>query len=111
MALIIDFLGRSEFGRLTISKPPGSVISQYPLNRASSTCTPQNPCQLETTKKQVSSFFFPETFKRNDIADFTFGVRYALGTSGSAFFGGIVPLNDDGFRADFIPSCGIEYTF
>ena len=111
MALIIDFLGRSEFGRLTISEPSDSVISQYPLNRAPGTCTPQNPCQLDTTKKQVSSFFFPETFKRNDIADFSFGVRYALGTSGSAFFGGIVPLNDDGFRANFIPSAGIEYTF
>jgi outer membrane putative beta-barrel porin/alpha-amylase len=111
MALIVDFLGRNEFGRLALSKPPNSVISQYPLNRASRSCTPQTPCQLDTTKQQVSSFFFPETFKRNDIADFSFGVRWALGAAGSAFFGGIVPLNDDGFRADFIPSAGLEYTF
>jgi hypothetical protein len=53
----------------------------------------------------------PIKIQRNDIANFTFGLRYALGTAGSVFFGGVVPLNDDGFRADFIPSGGIEYTF
>jgi hypothetical protein len=59
----------------------------------------------------VSSFIFPEPIKRNDTIDFSFGLRYVLGSSGSIFFGGIIPLNDDSFRADFIPSGGLEYTF
>lgn len=111
LGAMVDILGRSEFEGLTFHRPSGSVISNFPLDRAPGTCTPQNPCRLDDTQRRVSSFFFPETFKRNDIVDFTFGLRYALGTSGSVFFGGIVPLNNDGVRADFIPSGGLEYTF
>lgn len=78
------------------------------MNRTLDTCTAAQPCFLSS----VTTFpAFPIKIKRNDIADFSFGLRYALGTSGSVFFGVIVPLNDDGLRADFIPSGGIEYTF
>lgn len=39
-------------------------------------------------------------------------LNFSVGDSSEpVFFGGIVPLNDDGFRADFIPSGGVEYTF
>lgn len=111
LGVMVDVLGRSEFGRLTLRLPSNGFIKNLPLDRAPNTCTPQNPCKLDNTQNLVSSFLFPETFKRNDIVDFTFGLRYALGTSGSVFFGGIIPLNNDGLRADFIPSGGVEYTF
>lgn len=61
--------------------------------------------------KKIPFFPPPVEIKRNDIANFSFGLRCALGASSSAFFGAVVPLNNDGFRPDFIPSGGIEYKF
>ena len=102
----IDVIGRSEFGRLQPGK--GSGLDGLALERAAATCSRENPCALSDNPR---SFRFPFKIKRNDIIDISFGLRYALGTSGSVFFGAIMPLNDDGFRADFIPSGGVEYTF
>ena len=110
-SLVIDFIGRSEFEGLRPNIPRDAVISNFPLDRAPDTCTDTAPCSLDTTQPQVSSVFFPEAIKRNDTIDFSFGLRYLLGSSGSIFFGGILPLNNDSFRADFIPSGGLEYTF
>lgn len=115
LGLMVDFIGRSEFGRFPVRFPTEALYTGTLLNRAAETCTAQQPCTLQTTPqgnlKTLSFPFFPTRIKRNDIADFSFGLRYALGTSGSVFFGGIIPINDDGFRADFIPSGGVEYTF
>jgi hypothetical protein len=107
LGLLINFLGRSEFGRFQVNVPEGQILGNL-LDRSPDTCTAEQPCFLAGTRSFLA---FPEPFKRNDIADFSFGLRYTLGTSGSVFFGGIIPLNDDGLRADFIPSGGIEYTF
>ena len=104
-----DFIGRSEFGRFPVRIPPQSIIAGTTINRPAKTCTTAQPC---TQTGNFPSFpIFPEPIKRNDIDDFSFGLRYALGTSGSIFFGGIIPINRDGFRSDFIPSGGIEYSF
>lgn len=109
LGLIIDVIGQSEFKRAilpgTQMQPslPGLVIDRGP-----GTCTLESPCRAAAT---VPVFVLREKIKRNDIVDLTFGLRYALGHSGSVFFGGIIPLNADGFRADFIPSTGVEYTF
>ncbi len=87
------------------------------LNRPGDKCTAAPPCPLQPSEenpevtKTIFFPFFPEKIKRNDLINFSFGLRYALGESGSIFFGGSVPINDAGFRADFIPSGGIEYTF
>jgi len=115
LGLVVDFIGRSDFARFLVGSMPRTFGNV--LNRAPDTCTAAQPCLLEPSTKDpsqartVSFSFFPEKIKRNDIANFSFGLRYALEESGSIFFGGIVPINDDGFRADFIPSGGIEYTF
>lgn len=111
LGLSVDFLGRSEFGRLALRVPANGIYAGRLLNRPVETCTTAQPCFLDFSGPAVSFPFFPVKIRRNDIADFSFGLRYALGTSGSVFFGGIIPLNDDGLRADFIPSGGIEYTF
>ncbi|HEV8714437.1 MAG TPA: transporter [Candidatus Binatia bacterium] len=111
LGLVVDFIGRSEFARLPTRVPPSGIYQGFVLDRAPGTCTATQPCFLDFSKGVISFPFFPKKIKRNDITDFSFGVRYTLGISGSLFLGGIVPLNDDGFRADFIPSGGIEYTF
>lgn len=107
LGLVVDFIGRDEFGRFPVNVPAGQIVGAN-LDRPASACTTANPCHLTGTKQFLA---IPITFKRNDLADFSFGLRYALGTQGSIFFGGIIPLNDDGLRADFIPSGGVEYTF
>jgi len=117
MGLVVDFIGRSEFAKPPVHFPPEARTFGYLLDKGLSTCTVEQPCQLKRDRNdpnqpEIVHFpFFPEKFRRNDIINFTFGLRYALGESGSIFFGGTVPINDDGFRADFIPSGGIEYTF
>jgi hypothetical protein len=111
LGVIVDFLGRSEFSKLPVHIPKNGI---YPtgrvLDRNANTCTTTQPCFIKPIDP-IPIPFFPEKIKRNDIADFAFGLRYALGTRGTVFFGGIVPINDDGLRADFIPSGGLEYTF
>ena len=111
LGLVVDFLGRSEFSKLQVQVPEEGVYSGLPLNRAPNSCTKEQPCALDNSRGFIKFPFLPLKIKRNDIADFSFGLRYALGTQGSIFFGGIIPLNDDGFRAGFIPSGGVEYTF
>jgi hypothetical protein len=117
LGLVIDFLGRSEFTGLRVRFPPSAILSGKLLSRPPNTCTTAQPCFFKPKKENpdepqtVTFALFPEKIRRNDIANFSFGLRYVLGESGSIFFGGIVPLNEDGFRADFIPTGGIEYTF
>ena len=109
LGLVIDFLGRSEFQRLQVRINPNDTVKGAVLDRALNTCTTEKPCFIK--QDNISFPALPIRFKRNEIVNFSFGLRYALGTAGSVFFGGIVPLNDDGFRANFIPSGGVEYTF
>jgi Putative MetA-pathway of phenol degradation len=107
LALVVDIMGRSEFGRLQVANKKlaaDGLLLDKPVNQ----CTAVLPCSGQSSKV----FIFPEKFtQRNDIVSFAFGLRYALGESGSIYFGGVVPLNDDGFRSNFIPSGGVEYTF
>jgi hypothetical protein len=117
IGLVFDFIGRSEFGRIQVHFPPSTILSGNVLDRPANQCTTTQPCMFQRSKenpniaKTIFFPFFPERIKRNDIVNFSFGLRYALGESGSVFFGGFIPLNNDGFRADFIPSGGVEYTF
>jgi hypothetical protein len=108
LGVVADFIGRSEFGKLPVHLPASATVAGTELDRKPATCTTTQPC---FTKGTVKFPVIPIRIKRNDIVDFSFGLRYAIGSSGSIFFGGIVPLNSDGFRPDFIPAGGIEYTF
>jgi hypothetical protein len=111
LGFIVDVIGRSEFGRYSVKVPPEGLYEGEVPRRALSTCTTERPCFVGVDSTTMKFPLFPITTERNDIVDFSFALRYALWKSGSVFFGGIVPLNNDGFRADFIPSGGIEYTF
>ena len=108
LGVTIDFLGRSEFGRLPVPRRQENRVTGGILDRALDSCVADQPCRVS---REIHFSAVPIKIKRNDILNFSFGLRYTLGTAGSVFFGGIVPLNDDGFRADFIPAGGIEYTF
>lgn len=108
LGVVIDFLGRHEFGGISVHFASEDKIKGGILDKPSGSCRADQPCFVA---REVEFSAIPIRIKRNDIANFSFGLRYALGTGGSIFFGGVIPLNTDGFRADFIPSGGIEYTF
>ncbi len=110
LGLVVDFLGRSEFAGIPVHVPETGQVKGLVPDVKPDSCTAEKPCTFGLDRIQRFSFF-PAKIGRNDIVNFSFGLRYVLGTSGSVFFGGIIPLNDDGFRADFIPSGGVEYTF
>jgi hypothetical protein len=48
---------------------------------------------------------------RTDIVDSVFGFEVALGTRWLAHVAAILPVTDDGLRADVIPACGIGARF
>lgn len=108
LGVMVDFLGRSEFERLSVRVRQDNKLIGGLLDKSPASCSEAQTCRIA---KEVTFSAVPIKLKRNDIANFSFGLRYVLGTGGSIFFGGIVPLNEDGFRADFIPTGGIEYTF
>jgi hypothetical protein len=112
LGVVVDFLGRNEFGRFRVPKLPQSQIRGFILDRKPDSCTTAQPCFFDP-EKFVSFTVFPPPIKigREDKVNFTVGLRYTLGTRSSVFFGAVIPLNNDGLRPDFIPSGGIEYTF
>lgn len=114
LALLVNFIGRQEFGRLSIDQglddPTAGGVALVD-DRDPATCTVGNPCFPDVERGAQPFFPGARDIKTNFFADVSFGIRYVLSDSGSVFFGAIIPLNDDGFRADFIPSGGIEYTF
>ena len=115
LGLVVDFLGRTEFSAPSSFKvPPEATFPESFLTKPADQCTQAQPCFFDRTRGNngvINAPFFPATAERNDYIDFSFGLRYVLGTRGSLFFAGLIPLNNDGFRSDFIPSGGIEYTF
>jgi hypothetical protein len=60
--------------------------------------------------EQITAPFFFQ-IERNDIYDFSFGLRCLFAESGVVSANVIVPLNRDGLRADYIPTVGVEYAF
>jgi hypothetical protein len=107
LGVVVDIIGRNEFGRLSVQIPDTAIFKKWALNKSPKDCTADQPC----TAREIRSPFFALPIERNEIVDFSFGLRYPLGTWGSIFFSGIIPLNNDGFRATFIPSAGVEYSF
>jgi hypothetical protein len=108
LGLVIDFLGRSEFSGFRVDPRANDKIGVGALDRRPEACSAKQPCHVSGGG---TFSVIPVNIRRNDIVNFSFGLRYGLGSQGSLYFGGTIPLNDDGFRADFIPSGGLEYTF
>ena len=54
-------------------------------------------------------FFFQ--IQRSDLFDVSLGLRWLFAETGVISAGALVPLNDDGLRADVIPTVEVEYAF
>lgn len=118
IALTVDFIGRSEFGpqgripntgRLPAVRNIGGVPTlTQPLSEIDGVDENGNPVNEDANFKGRPIFI---DIKRNDILDLAVGGRFAVGDQGILFLNFLVPLNQDGLRADFIPTVGFERTF
>ncbi len=66
--------------------------------------------ELEEQADKIDAPFFFQ-IERNDIIDAAIGFRYLFAESGVVAVNFIVPINDDGLRADVIPTVQVEYAF
>jgi hypothetical protein len=66
--------------------------------------------ELDAQSEPLESPFFLQ-IERNDQYDASIGLRYLLGENGVLSANAIVPLNQEGFRADVIPTVQFEYVF
>lgn len=66
--------------------------------------------ELGQQSDSISAPFFFQ-IERNDIYDASIGLRYLIGESSVISANVIVPLNEEGLRADVIPTLAAEYTF
>ncbi|MEW6271519.1 MAG: transporter [Thermodesulfobacteriota bacterium] len=66
--------------------------------------------ELAPLTDQIETPFFFQ-IERNDIYDVALGLRWLFAGSGVASVNFLMPLNDEGLRADFIPTVALEYTF
>lgn len=63
----------------------------------------------EQTDPIEAPFFFQ--VERNDLYDGSFGLRWLFADNWVLSANALVPLNDDGLRADVIPTVQVEYAF
>ncbi len=118
IAVTVDFIGRSEFGpqgripntgRLpAVRDVDGVPTLTQPLSEIDGVDESGNPVNEDENFKGRPIFV---DIKRNDVLDLAVGARLAVGEQGILFLNFLVPLNQDGIRADFIPTVGFERTF
>jgi hypothetical protein len=100
-AITVDFLGRSEFGALgripSSGRLPAVEDGEFVTDGAGNLVFQGRPLFVN--------------IKRNDILDLALGAKVAVAPQAVVFVTFTVPLNDDGLRADFVPTAGFEATF
>jgi hypothetical protein len=107
-ALTVDLIGRSEFARRTRIPNSGRLPAVHD-GRFDQTFD-----ELFSGTPPKGGFTGRPYFidvKRNDIIDLSLGLKVPLGQQALIFANFVVPLNDDGIRADFVPTVGFEYNF
>jgi len=87
-AFLLDVIGNSNIEHATLT-------AKVPIFRGT---------QFVGNEKHSSDF-------RTDIVDLAVGFKANIAGTAVAFFDVLVPLNDDGLRADFIPTAGLEASF
>ena len=102
VAASVDFIGRSEFNALT------SIPGTGRLPKVQDGEYVEDPLSGAASYSGRGVFF---DVGRNDILDLSFGVKIGVGTTSVLSLNMIVPLNDDGLRADFVPTIGFESLF
>jgi hypothetical protein len=108
MALTVDFLGRSEFGAQGRIKNTGRLPAVRNIDGVDTLTQPLGELNDNANFKGRPLFV---DIKRNDILDLAVGGRFAIGDRAMIIANFLVPLNQDGLRADFIPTIGAEVNF
>ncbi len=108
MALTVDFLGRSEFGAQGRIKNTGRLPAVREIGGVDTLTQPL--AELNANENFKGRPFFVD-IKRNDVLDLAVGARFAIGDRSLILANFLVPLNDDGLRASFIPTIAVEHNF
>ena len=100
-AISVDFLGRSEFGRLgripSSGRLPKVEDGEFVTDADGELVLDGRPLFADV--------------KRNDIFDLALGAKVALTDNAILFATVSIPLNTDGLRAEFVPTAGFEASF
>jgi hypothetical protein len=106
-AITLDFIGRSEFGRL--GRIPNS--GRLPRVDNGEFATDANGNLLTDANGDFTGRPLFVDIKRNDVLDLALGTKIALTEQIILFATVTLPLNQDGLRAEFVPTGGIEASF
>ena len=77
--------------------------------QAAPSCSSAVTSSKPSPTRSTTPFFFQ--IERNDIYDVSLGLRLLFAESAVVSVNALVPLNEDGLRADVIPTAQVEYTF
>jgi hypothetical protein len=107
-ALTVDFIGRSEFGAQARIPNAGRLPAVRNIGGVDTLTQPLAELTDDDNFKGRPLFV---DIKRNDILDLAVGGRIAIGDRAMILGNFLVPLNQDGLRADFIPTIAFEMNF
>jgi hypothetical protein len=108
MALSVDFVGRSEFGAQERIPNSGRLPAVRNIDGVDTLTQPLAELTDDDNFKGQPLFV---DIKRNDILDLAVGGRFAIGDHAMIIANFLIPLNQDGLRANFIPTVGAEINF
>ncbi len=107
-AISVDFLGRSEFGAQARIPNAGRLPAVRKIDGVDTLTQPLDELTDDDNFKGRPLFV---DIKRNDVLDLAVGGRFAIGDRAMILANFLIPLNQDGLRADFIPTISIETNF
>ena len=101
LALLTDVIGSSSFvdDEFEIRAPLSAALIKNPDG--------SRPNNLNFLPGKIDGYSIP----RSDVVDVAVGAKLSLGANATAYLGAIVPVTDDGLRAQVIPTGGIEVGF
>ena len=107
-AFSVDFIGRSEFGSQVRIPNSGRLPAVRNIDGVDTLTQPLAELTNDNSFKGRPLFV---DIKRNDILDLAVGGRFAIGDHAMILANFLVPLNQDGLRADFVPTLAVETNF
>jgi len=108
MALTVDFLAGASLGRRSAFRTPRRLPAVRNIGGVDTLTQPL--AELNDNNKFKGRPLFVD-IKRNDVLDLAVGGRVAIGERVMLIADFLIPLNQDGLRADFIPTVGAEVNF
>jgi hypothetical protein len=108
MAFTVDFIGRSEFGSQSRIPNAGRLPAVRNIGGVDTLAQPLDELTDDNNFKGRPIFV---NIKRNDVLDLAVGGRFALSDHVMLLANFLIPLNQDGLRADFTPTVGVETNF